>query len=273
MLRLIFAAVLLFAPFGLFAAAWENYGFKVVNSSQEDDKTTLDLNDAEGHSLTVVFAGAPSEQAMPIIAKLQKAFYGWHSMQVKSIRYALLENNSVEVQVFPAAFAEDKVDFMQYIPGHLFFIYKDQLQYSFRLSVNKLFVKIKGYYTDEADLTKKLKQAIKDPQAFIMKRDPEYFIAKLEKLEEEIEFQKSATHKQKLEAERLRQVIAALNNTGLFSGPAAIPEKLLKRVVELKTQTPTLKREQVQATLDQEKIEWSSKQLKSIFAVYFSEFE
>ncbi|MBS0619141.1 MAG: hypothetical protein JSR44_13210 [Spirochaetes bacterium] len=272
MLRLTFASVFLFAPFCLVAAAWEDYGFKVVNSSQEDDKTTLDLNDAEGRSLTVVFTGAPSEQAMPIVAKLQKAFYSWRSMQVKSIRYALLDN-SVEVQVFPSAFSEDKVDFMQYIPGHLFFIYKDQLQYSFRLAVNKLFVKIKGYYTDEADLTKKLKQAIKDPQAFIMKRDPEYFIAKLEKLEEEIELQKSATHKQKLEAERLRQVIAALNNTGIFSGPAAIPEKLLKRVVELKTQTPALKREQVQATLDQEKIEWSSKQIKSIFAVYFSEFE
>lgn len=255
------------------AAKWEEYGFKVVNSSQEDEKTTLELTDGEGRALTVAYSGNPSDKAIPVVANLQKNFYGWKSMQVKSIRYSLMENNIVEIQVFPSSFSDDNVDLMKNIPGHLFFIYKDQLQYSFRLEVNKLFVKIKGYYTDEADLLKKLKQAVKDPQGFIIKRDPEYFIAKLEKLEEELEIQKGKTHAQEKELERFRAVTAALHNTGVFSGPEAIPEKLILRVVELKKQNPAWKREQVQEQLDKDKIEWNKKQVKLVLSVYFSELE
>lgn len=270
-LTILFLATLLISP--VMAAKWEDFGFKVINSSQEDDKTTLELSDSEGRNLTVNYAGNPSDKAIPVVASLQKNFYGWKTMQVKSIRYTLLENNIVEIQVFPSSFADDNVDLMKNIPGHLFFIYKDQLQYSFRLEVNKLFVKIKGYYTDEADLLKKLKQAVKDPQGFIIKRDPEYFIAKLEKLEEELEIQKSKTFAQDKELERLRAVTAALHNTGVFSGPEAIPEKLIARVVELKKQNPAWKREQIQEQLDKDKIEWSKKQVKLILSVYFSELD
>lgn len=273
-LRIAAAAFFLLAAFSLHAAKWEEYGFKVINQSQEDDKVTLEMTDAQGRALTVLYnVATASEKAIPIVAQLQKTFYGWKSMQVKTIRYTLLENTIVEVQVFPSSFSEDNVDFMKNIPGHLFFIYKDQLQYSFRLEVNKLFVKIKGYYTDEPDLMKKVKQAVKDPQGFIIKRDPEYFIGKLEKLEEELEAQKGMNHRQEKELERLRATTAALHNTGVFSGPEAIPEKLVLRIVEIKKQNPAWKREQIQTQLDQEKIEWSKKQVKLILAVYFSEFD
>jgi len=255
------------------AANWQEYGFKIINSSQEDDKTSLELTDAEGKSLAVQFTGNASDKSIPIVANLQKVLHSWKSMQVKSIRYTLLENSIVEVQVFPSAFSSDNVDFMSHIPGHLFFVYKDQLQYSFRLEVNKLFVKIKGYYTDEADLIKKLAQAVKDPQGFIIKRDPEYFIAKLEKLEEELEAQKGKNHAQENELERLRSMTAAMHNTGVFSGPESISEKLLLRVVELKKQNPAWKREQIQEQLDKDKIDWNKKHVKLILSVYFSEFD
>lgn len=272
MLKSIFVLCLLFSlPLG--AAGWEDYQFKVTGSSQEDDKTTLELTDSAGRPLTVFFSGKVPDKQIPVIAELQKSFHTWKTMQVKSVRYTVLENGIIEVQVFPATFADENVDFMKHIPGHLFFIYKDQLQYSFRLEVNKLFVKIKGYYTEEADLIKKLRSAVKDPQGFIIKRDPEYFIGKLEKLEEELESQKSEIHKQKKEAERMRAVTTALHNTGVFSGPEAIPEKLVLRIVELKQQNPAWKREQIQNQLDAEKIEWNKKQVKLVLAVYFSELE
>jgi hypothetical protein len=273
MRKLISIAGVIFFAANLHAAKWEEYGFKIVNSSQEDDKTTLELKDSEGRALTVFFSGNVSDKSIPVVANLQKILYAWKSMQVKTIRYTLLENNIVEVQVFPSAFSDENVDFMKNIPGHLFFIYKDQLQYSFRLEVNKLFVKIKGYYTDETDLLKKIKQAVKDPQGFIIKRDPEYFIAKLEKLEEELEAQKGLNHRQEKELERMRAATVALHNTGVFSGPEVISEKLLLRVVELKKQNPAWKREQIQTQLDLDKIEWSKKQVKLILSVYFSEFE
>jgi hypothetical protein len=260
------------------AASWEEYGFKVINSSQEniqgsDERTTLEMTDGEGRSLTVQTSGNAGEKAVPIVAQLQKTLYSLKSMQIKSIRYSLLENGIIEVQVFPASFSSDGVDFMKHIPGHLFFVYKDQLQYSFRLEVNKLFVKIKGYHTDEADLLKKLHQAVKDPQGFIIKRDPEYFIAKLEKLEEELEAQKGKVHKLEKEMDRMRLVTAALHNSGLFSSPEAIPEKLVQRVVELKTQNPAWKRDQVQEQLERDKIEFTKKQVRLILSVYFSELE
>lgn len=255
------------------ATKWEDQKFKIINSSQEDDKTTLEMQDPEGRPLTVHFTGASGEKVVAVIAGMQKTLHAWKSMQVKSIRYTVFESGVVEVQVFPSAFSEDNVDFMKHIPGHLFFIYKDQLQYSFRLEVNKLFVKIKGYYTDEADLMKKLKQAVKDPQGFIIKRDPEYFIAKLEKLEEELEAQKGKTHRLEKETDRLKKVTAALHNTGVFSGPEAVPEKLALRVIELRTTNPTWKREQIQEQLDKDKIEWSKKHVKLILAVYFTELE
>ena len=258
---------------GVSANKWEEQRFKILHSSQEDEKTTLDMTDGEGRPLTVHFTGAPPEKVVAMISSLQKSFHSWKSMQVKSIRYTVFDSGVVEVQVFPSSFSDENVDFMKNIPGHLFFIHKDQLQYSFRLEVNKLFVKIKGYYTDEADLLKKLKQAVKDPQGFIIKRDPEYFIGKLEKLEEELEAQKGMNHRQEKELERLRAAVAAMHNTGVFSGPEAIPEKLLMRIVELKKQNPAWKREQVQNQLDQEKVEWSKKQVRLVLAVYFSEFD
>ncbi|MBV6493592.1 MAG: hypothetical protein LDLANPLL_01615 [Turneriella sp.] len=275
--RIIVSALLVITT-SLSAANWEEYGFKILSSSQEntqgmDDRTTLELSDKDGRALTVQTSGNAADKSIPAVAQLQKTLFGLKSMQIKNIRYSLLENGIVEVQVFPASFSSDGVDFMPNIPGHLFFIYKDQLQYSFRLEVNKLFVKIKGYYTDEAELLKKMKQAIKDPQGFIVKRDPEYFIAKLEKLEEELETQKSKTHRLETEMERMRRITAALHNSGIFSGPEAIPEKLINRVVELKTKNPAWKQEQIQTQLDQEKVEWTKKQIRLILAVYFSELE
>lgn len=270
-------SVLLLSASLLHAGAWEDHKFRIVNSSQEvgqgEDKTLLELQDSEGRPLTVQYTGNPPEKVIAVVSSMQKTLTQWKSMQVKSIRYTIFDSGVVEAQVFPTAFSEDNVDFMKYLPGHLFFVYKDQLQYSFRLEINKLFVKIKGYYTDEGDLLKKLKQAVKDPQGFIIKRDPEYFIGKLEKLEEELDAQKSEVHRHKKELERLRAVTMALHNTGVFSGPEAIPEKLAQRVIELKTANPNWKREQIQAQLEKDKMDFSKKQVKLILAVYFSELE
>lgn len=273
MKRSLITALVLLGLAPVTAANWEDYGMKVVNSTQEEDKISMELTDTEGKFLTVNATGQVPDKSLAIIANLQKSLSAWKSMQIKSIRYTLLENNIVEVQVFPSAFADENVDFMKHVPGHLFFIYKDQLQYSFRLEVNKLFVKIKGYYIDEADLLKKLKQAIKDPQGFIIKRDPEYFIGKLEKLEEELERLKGKAHLQELELARIKSVTAALHNTGVFSGPEKISENLILRVVELRTQYPIWKREQIQEQLERDKVEWNKKQVKLILSVYFSEFE
>jgi hypothetical protein len=258
---------------GVQASTWEEYGFKIVTSSQDDDRMSLELLDGAGKKVTVVSSTRASDAAIPLVAKLHKQMLSWKSMQVKSERYTLFESGVIEIQVFPELFADGDVDFMKHIPGHLFFIYKDQLQYSFRLEVNKLFVKIKGYYTDEADLLKKLKQAIKDPQGFIVKRDPEYFIAKLEKLEEELEVQKGKSHSQEKELIRLRAMIVALHNSGFFSGPEAVHEKLLQRVVEIKKQNPAWGIAQITEQLDREKIEWSKKHVRLILAVFYSEYE
>ena len=67
--------------------------------------------------------------------------------------------------------------------------------------------------------------------------------------------------------------MAAMHNTGVFSGPEAIPEKLALRVIELKSVNPNWKREQIQEQLDRDKMEYSKKQVKLILAVYFSVFE
>ncbi|MCX7632069.1 MAG: hypothetical protein N2Z22_01910 [Turneriella sp.] len=245
-----------------------------MHSSQEDDRTTLELTDSAGRSLTIFFTGKePENRQLAVLAELHKQFHGWKSMQVRSIRYTFTDKDSIEIQIFPQSFADEKNDYMKYLPGHLFFIYKDQLQYSFRLEVNKLFVKIRGYFTEEAELLKKLAAAVKDPQGFIVKRDPEYFVAKFEKLEEELETQKGELFRQKKENERLKAAIAALHNTGWFSGPEAIPEALLARIVELKIQNPQWKRKEIEEQLERDKIDYRSKQVRLVLAVYFSEFE
>ncbi len=85
------------------------------------------------------------------------------------------------------------------------------------------------------------------PHDYIRKRDPEFILAKLTKLEERC-------GKLEDESRMLKNAILALHNTGFFRGPTAISADLVKRVIELKKADPALKADQIREKLRSEKL-------------------
>ena len=62
----------------------------------------------------------------------------------------------------------------------MLFIDTDTLTYNFRMKIQGLFIKIKGEYLTEDLILGKMTEAQRNPRAYVRKRDPEYFLRKLE---------------------------------------------------------------------------------------------
>jgi hypothetical protein len=153
------------------------------------------------------------------------------------------------------------------MPAGMYFVDTDTLTYNFRMTIKSLFLKIKGEFLTEELVCGKMLEAIKNPSAYVRKRDPEYFLRKLEQLETDLDRLKA------YDFENLRIGVLTLHNKGFFGGVNLIKKEVIIKVIELKKQSASLSKDQIVEKLKAEKIEASAGEVELILNIYFNEFK
>lgn len=242
----------------IYAYDWTNDNVSIVNQAKDEDKTELKLKDETGNEFSVTYYEEIQAETAKNILKLKKNFYEWENMKVDSINFVASEGG-LQISVIPKKYEYQGVDYNRYMPSGMLFTYTYALQYNFRITIESLFIRIKGDFSTETDLSKKLADAVKNPQEFVKKRDPEYLLQRIETLDDTVN--------------KMRTALLTLHNSGFFSGPKQIEPGTINRVVDIKKQNPAITVEKILETLEKEKVKTNNQEVKLILNVYFNIFE
>jgi hypothetical protein len=245
---------------------WNSGGYSLVNTGSEGEENFINVKDDKGVALKIRYQGELSESWAQKIVELNRKFGEWRYMKPETIEY-LVTGGSLEILIIPASFTYAGTDFMPFIPAGMTFIYDYALRYNFRVTRNEIFLRLNDKYIDEDSFCKRMKEAVDDPIAYLKKREPEYFLQKLNELEEGMALLKG-NH------DKLTRSVLYFQNTGFLGfGNNPVKSAVIKRVIELKTGNPLLKSDKLKEMLEKEKIETSEKEIKLILNVFYNEFD
>jgi len=249
-----------------FAYDWKSAGFEETGSGLTGDENFLNLKDANSTVIKVRFQGELGETWAEKIVELNKKFGEWKYMKPDNIDY-FITGDSLEILIIPSTFKYKDNDFLPYIPGGMTFIYDYALRYNFRITKNDIFLRLNDKFMEEELLCKRMKEALDDPIAYLKKREPEYFLEKLNELEETIAILKNSQDK-------LAQSVLYFENTGFLGfGNTPVKSNVIKRIVELKTADSSIDSAKIKEILEKEKVEASDKEIKLILNVFYNEFK
>ena len=292
-ISLIFLAACVAGSTAVQAFEWGSKNLTLVDTKEEDIKKTVTLKDGNGFQFTLSFAKDPEGAMVDKVLNLKERLFQWKLVKIKTLDF-VIAGDRVDVVVYPDSYSYKKNDFLPYLPAGMHMIMVDSLEYNFRINVKNYFIRIKGEFTTEADIADKLLEAIKNPRAYIRKRDPEYILKKLDALEEGLDklrndharLQEShvklqANHEQlkkaheglREENEKMRYAQLTLHNEGFLWGLYKIRKEAIKKVIELKTKNPAMKNEDIQKQLEKDGVKISTKEVFLIISVYFNIFE
>lgn len=259
---------------------WQKENVTVIETKKEkleaEDKIKLieELRDQDGNIFSVTYdPSVPlEEKVVKKIIELKRTFFEWKTIQIESIRF-VPSFDIIEIVIIPKKYEYGQIDYLPYMPAGMLFIYTDTLTYNFRITRENLFIKIKGEYITEDLLGAKINEAIKNPQAYIRKRDPEYFLAKLEQLENSIDKLMSGQVKLKDGNDKLRYGVLTLHNKGFFGGMNLIDKNAIKKIILLKESKPSMTKEEISKSLEKEDIKISSGEIELILNIFLNEFK
>lgn len=259
MKNLYFAILIMFLsfPVALQSYDWNRNNVTIVEQSVEESKTTQALKDEKGRLFGITYYNDINEETAKRVLSLKDDFYGWQSMKVGKLDFTYSEGG-LQISLIPEKYESGGVDFNQYMPSGMLFAYTTLLQYDFRINVSNLFVRIKGDFTTEARFSEKIAAAIRNPQEFIKRRDPEYLLQQIEGLEDSMA--------------KLKSAIVSVNNKGFFGGVEPIPQDTINRVVGIRAGNPQITVEQISKALEKEKVKASDREINLILNVYFNQF-
>ena len=262
----LFAALsgLLLPGFALQAVDWEKHGLKAVETSEYEEGNRITLQDGQNRSFSVSYKNDPTDSQIERIVKLRSRFLEWTLGETKSMNL-LVAGPVLEAHIIPRKIACSGRDLTDLLPGGLLFRETDSLEYNFRLTTQNLFVRIKGIFTSEKDLCEKLLAAADNPREYIRKRDPEYILRTLDRLEEELA-------RQRLLQNRTMRAVVALHNRGFFTGPRPSMQNTIDAVVKMKEEDPSANAEAIRKKLEQSGVEITGDEIELILNVYFNEF-
>jgi len=252
---------------GAMAYDWQSSGWSVKETGVQENENFLLLQNNYGKEIRVRYLEAEFDDTWgDQIVALYNRLSTWKYMKPAAIEF-FINGRTLEVLVIPEVFNYKGYDFMPHIPGGMTFLSDYELRYNFRVTKDQFFLRLSDKFIDEELLCRRMKEAIDDPISYLKKREPEYFLSKLNELEEE---QKKLYTRQ----EKLINAVLYFQNTGFLGfGNDQVKPIVLKRVIELKTSDPTLDKEKIKLILEKEKVEASEKEIELILNIFYNEFE
>jgi len=264
MTRSLPAAVFLCLALNGFALEPANYGSSLVSTATDGDSTAVTLQDGAGRSFVVAYVEEPSADVMKKVVELKDLFFAWKNITIKTLRFTITDD-VVDTLIIPDKILVNGSDVQSFVPAGLLFSFSGGLAYDFRVTKDNFFLRVRGTYTSEEEMTQKIAAALANPATFLQRSDMEYVLTLVDK-------QGKAIEALTAEVDALRYAAMRRENTEWLFWKVPIPRDGLKRVVELKRQNPALKKNEVEAQLKQEGINISGGAIGIIFEYYFNEF-
>lgn len=249
----------------LYANPWETFGAKVVDLKTEGGQSIITVED-KGFTFTVTFIGNLKTENITRILETKDTLTSWKSLSIQTLQFKQSESGQLDALVLPQKFESSGTNLMAYLPAGMFFTYSDILRSDFRIKKDNLFLQIRGRIINEAELLKKIFKAIENPAAFIRIGDTEYYLAKLDQLEE-------ASDEQKAENYRLKLSLLAYMNRDFFGTPHPIEAKVVVQILDLKKKNPAWGKKELAKSLQDEKVKISESEIALVLGLYFNEFE
>ncbi len=251
---------------------WKSAGFEQTGSGSAGEENYLSFK-GNNTALKIRYQGELGDSWAEKIVDLNKRFSQWKYMKPDNIDY-YITGDTLEILIIPTSFRYQNNDFVPYIPGGMTFIYDYALRYNFRITKNDIFLRLNDKFIDEELLCKRIKEALDDPIAYLKKREPEYFLQKLNELEENLAALKNTQTAARENQDKLIQAVLYYQNTGFLGfGNTRVKSSVIKRVIELKTADSSLDRKKIKAALEKEKVEATDKEIGLILNVFYNEFE
>jgi len=252
-----------FAASPLLAYNWTEAGFTVVND-EDAPAGSIVLSDADGRSYIIENEEMIPDQIAVEIIKFIDMAKSWKHIKWQEMKF-LPGKEETQFAVYPTAMTYRGENLLPYLPGGMTFAFEEALKYNFRMLKDKLFIKMTGIYIDEEMLLSKLAEAMKDPQAFIRRRDPDFFLSRIEALDA----QNAALRRQ---VEKLTTDYIAFQNGRMFYSKSPSDEDKIRTVITYKTDNPKATVDEVVAKMKERKVDISKKEIEIVFGVYFNEF-
>jgi len=232
---------------------WDQFGFQLIRTGQENEHTSILLRDREKHLVTIIFHEDIDKEQIERIQRLNESFLSWRSMKIYSARYEVNENGEIEVLIVPSSYNYKNTDIQEYLSTGLFFKYNRSLQYNFRIAVNKMFVAIKGSFIDETSFNEKMFEAINDPVSYVNSRDPENLYETQVELVESIQILRAAT-------------MAYMN------GGKRIDDQVVQTILTIKDEHPGYTYKEIYNEMKESGTRVSTNEIKIVLAVYKNEY-
>jgi hypothetical protein len=210
-------------------------GFTLAGTTTEDQRDFANLQDGAGNVILVSSDQPLSDDSLSVIKGLKERIFAIAGLQVAQFKVVVTEGR-YDVLVSPKAFQAQGVDFLAYLPSGLQFQYSSYIEYNFRMKVGKSLVKIEGTLLADSGLVAEMLEAVKDPVAYIKKRNQDEIANKVQALEADLAIAKT-------DLALLKSFVKKL---------ATLDPKAIKRIAELKAKNPAVSAEEAQATLKRE---------------------
>jgi hypothetical protein len=248
--------VILSSP--VFAFDWQSKQITREKNMDKEDKVAA-FKDASGKLFYIENGDDINDEEAATILKLNEIFSSWQSIKIKDIRF-VSENGVVNILIAAESVQWNSTDIAPFLTAGMSFVFENQsLSYNFRIKKENYFLRINGAYISEKVLCDKMLEAIQTPQTFVQRRDPDYLLSHIDRIDAEIDL--------------LRKTTIALSNHGLFSNDGPVDSKTIDRVVGIKRGNVKITKKEISDTLLKENIKISDKALELILNVYFYEFE
>jgi len=255
-----------------------SYGSTLVSTATDGDRTVVTLQDAAGRSFDVAYLEEPSADVMTKVMQLKDLFYAWKTITIVSLRFTITEG-IIDCLIVPSKILVGGKDVSSFVPAGLLFSFSGSLGYDFRVTKDNLFLRVRGAYTNEDELTQKIASALANPTTFMQRSDMEYVLSLVEKDQKAIQDLQKATQALTDENSELRGELEAFRyaamrdrNVSWIFWKYPIPRDGLKRVVELKRANPNLTKSQVEEEMKKEGVKISGGEIGIVLEYYFNEF-
>jgi len=270
---LLIAFFLFVSATGAMAFEWKSEGMDIKETGAAEGENYIILQDRSLNEIKVRYEGEFSDNWAAAVIKLNKRFREWNYMKPEKLEF-FLNGSTLEVLVIPASFTYKGINFVPHIPAGMTFLYDYDLRYNFRVNKNEFFLRLSDKFIDEVSICERIKEAVDDPIAYMKKREPEYFLRKLNELEE-AQAKTLKEHKDSVENfNKLVNAVMYYQNSGFLGfGNAPVKNQVIKRVIELKTADSKITKDKIKAQLETEKIEVKEKEIEIILNVFYNEFE
>lgn len=245
---------------------WAASGWSVKETGVVENENFMVLQNKYNQVIKVRYFDELSDDWADKIVKVYGRFQNWKYMKTGSIEF-FVNGSTLEILIVPESFNYKGTDLMPYIPGGMTFLSDYELRYNFRVTKDEFFLRLSDRFVDEELLCRRMKEAIDDPVNYLKKREPEYFLSKLNELEES---QKQLLDRQ----EKLINAVLYFQNSGFLGfGNTPIKTSVVKRVIELKTADPNLDKSKIKQILDKEKVDSSEQEIELILNIFYNEFK